>query len=55
VNFVAENSIKLQKLNFQGKKKSMLSPQCVHTWANGMAQATLVVIEWQISSNYCRN
>jgi len=32
------------------KKKSMLSPQCVHTWANGIAQATLVVIEWQISS-----
>jgi hypothetical protein len=32
------------------KKESMLSPQCVHTWANGIAQATLVVIEWQISS-----
>ncbi len=28
----------------------MLSPQYVHTWANGIAQATLVVIEWQISS-----
>jgi hypothetical protein len=33
VNFVAGNSNKLQNIGFGGK--SQLSPECVHTWANG--------------------
>ncbi len=32
IDFVAENSNKLQILGLEGKNK--LNPQCVHTWAN---------------------
>jgi hypothetical protein len=31
IDFVAENSNKLQKLGLEGNNQS--SPQCVHTWA----------------------
>jgi hypothetical protein len=34
VDFVDGNSNKFTKIGLEGKK-NQLSPQCVHTWANG--------------------
>ncbi len=41
IRFVVGNSNKLQKIGFE--KKNQLSPQCVHTWANGLGYTSYIM------------